>query len=359
MSRTGRTKRNQNSWIPIFLFIMLVLALAYVLYSQQEQSGPAPVEGGSFEVHFIDVGQADCALVICDGHYMLIDGGNAEDSDLVYAYLERHGAAHLDCMVASHAHEDHIGGLSGALNYAEVDTALCPVRSYGSKVFQSMVKYLEKQGKSITVPQPGDSFDLGSARVEILGPVREYDSTNNTSIVLRIDYGETSFLFTGDMEIGAENDLIDSGADLRATVLKAGHHGSDTSTGYRFLREVMPQYAVISVGEGNSYGHPSDEVLSRFRDAGAEVYRTDMQGHIVAESDGKTVAFRTEKEADSATNPTSNSTLQTYIGNVGSKKFHLPDCASARNIQEDKRVEFYSRSQAVSEGYEPCGRCKP
>lgn len=206
MSR--RRQKRQSGWELVFLFIMLVLALAYVLYSRQEQAAPSPAAGGGLEVHFIDVGQADAALVICDGHYMLIDGGNAEDSGLVYAYLEEHGAKHLDCMVATHAHEDHIGGLSGALNYASVGTALCPVRSYDSKSFQNMVKYLEKQGKSITVPRPGDSFDLGSARVEILGPVQEYDDANNTSIVLRIDCGETSFLFTGDMETGAEADLL-------------------------------------------------------------------------------------------------------------------------------------------------------
>lgn len=354
-----KRQKQQPGWVLIFLFIMLTLAVAYVLYSRQEQTGPSPAAGGSLEVHFIDVGQADSALVICDGHYMLIDGGNAGDSDLVYAYLERRGAKRLDYMVASHAHEDHIGGLSGALNYAAVDTALCPVTEYSSKVFQNMVKYLGEQGKSITVPEPGDKFDLGSARVEILGPVKTYDDTNNTSIVLRIDYGETSFLFTGDMETGAEEDLIDSGANLSATVLKAGHHGSDTSTGYRFLREVMPEYAVISVGEGNKYGHPSGEVLSRFRDAGTEVYRTDMQGHIIAKSDGNTVTFTTEKEAATATNPTELPALQIYIGNSGSKKFHLPDCASAKNIQEDKRVEFHSRVQATMEGYEPCGRCKP
>ncbi len=358
MSR--RKQNRQPGWIlPALIAAALVITVVLVLSSRREPPAPPVEEGGSFQVHFIDVGQADSALVVCDGHYMLIDGGNAEDSDLVYAYLERHGASHLDYMVASHAHEDHIGGLSGALNYAAVDVALCPVTEYGSKVFQNMVKYLEKQGKIITVPEPGDQFDLGSAQVEILGPVREYDGTNDTSIVLRIDYGETSFLFTGDMETGAENDLIDSGADVSATVLKAGHHGSDTSTGYRFLREVMPRYAVISVGEGNSYGHPSGEVLSRFRDAGTEVYRTDMQGHIIAESDGKTVTFRTEKEASTATNPTGNSSLQIYVGNAGSKKFHLPGCASAQNIQEGKRVEFDSRIQAVAEGYEPCGRCKP
>ncbi len=356
MSR--RRQKQQSGWVMVFLFIMLFLAAAYVLFNRQGEAAP-PAEGGSLQVHFIDVGQADAALVICDGHYMLIDGGNAEDSDLVYSYLERHGAKNLDYMVASHAHEDHIGGLSGALNYAKVDTALCPVTEYSSKVFQNMVKYLEQQGKSLTVPAPGDKFDLGSARVEILGPVQEYDDTNNTSIVLRIDYGETSFLFTGDMETGAEKDLLESGADVRATVLKAGHHGSDTSTGYQFLREVSPRYTVISVGEGNKYGHPSDEVLSRFRDAGTEVYRTDMQGHVIAESDGKTVTFRTEKEADTATNPTGNSTLQMYVGNSGSKKFHLSDCASAKNIQEDKKVVFLTRLQAVLEGYEPCGRCNP
>ena len=357
MSR--RRQNRQSGWELIFLFIMLVLALVYVLYSRQEQAAPPPAAGGSLEVHFIDVGQADAALVICDGHYMLIDGGNAEDSGLVYAYLKEHGAEHLDYMVATHAHEDHVGGLSGALNYASVDAALCPVRSYDSKGFQNMVKYLEKQGKSIAVPRPGDSFDLGSARVEILGPVQEYDDANNTSIVLRIDCGETSFLFTGDMETGAEADLLDSGANVRATVLKVGHHGSNTSTGYRFLREVMPEYAVISVGEGNKYGHPSDEVLSRFRDAGAQVYRTDLQGHIVAKSDGKTVTFTTEKEADAAVNPTVDSTLRIYIGNAGSKKFHLPDCASVESIRKENQVELSSREQAVAEGYKPCGRCKP
>ena len=220
-----KRKKKSAGLFLLLAMVLLSLAAGYFLMEREDPPGRVqPGEGSSFQVHFIDVGQVDSALVICDGHYMLIDGGNAGDSDLVYAYLERHGAERLDYMVASHAHEDHIGGLAGALNYAKVDTALCPVTEYNSKVFQNLVKYLEGQGKSLTVPEPGDRFELGSAQVEILGPVQEYDDTNDTSIVLRIDYGETSFLFTGDMETGAEGDLLDSGADVRATVLKAGHH---------------------------------------------------------------------------------------------------------------------------------------
>lgn len=354
--------KRRIKWNQLVLTLLLLLSLASCgEYSAPPASSPVPAEGGSFAVHFIDVGQADAALVACDGHFMLIDGGNAADSDLIYAYLQNQGADHLDYMVATHAHEDHIGGLSGALNYAQVDTAYCPVTEGSTKVFQNMVKYLEQQGRALTVPEPGDTFSLGSAQVEILGPVKEYSDANNTSIVLRIDYGETSFLFTGDMEAEAEQDLIDSGADLSATVLKVGHHGSDTSSSYVFLREVMPQYAVISVGEGNSYGHPTETVLSRLRDADAVVYRTDLQGTILAESDGSSVTFRTEKTADAPTNPTVQppDAVQEYIGNSNTQKFHLPTCPSVGDIKETNLVSFSTREDAVAAGYDPCGRCKP
>ena len=322
-------------------------------------------EDSTFEVHYLDVGQGDCSLVLCDGHAMLIDGGESSESSKVYAYLKQRGVSHLDYMVATHAHSDHIGGLSGALNYATVDTAFCPVTDYDSKTFDSMVKYLDKRGIGITVPSAGDEFMLGSAHVQILGPQKNYDDPNDTSIVMKVTYGETSFLFTGDAERTAEADILDAGYDLSSTVLKVGHHGSDTSTSYPFLREIMPEYAVIQVGKDNSYGHPTEDTLSRLRDAEVKVYRNDLQGDIVCSSDGKTVSFTTTKNESVQTNPTVVVTPEAdqlddageYIGNKNSKKFHLPTC---KNLPAEKnRIYFDSRQAAVDAGQSPCGNCKP
>jgi competence protein ComEC len=238
-----------------------------------------------------------------DGAAMLIDGGNVADSNLVYAFLKDRGISRLDYIVGTHAHEDHVGGLAGALNYATVGTAYCPVTEFDSKAFNDFVKYLGEQGKTITVPKPGDAFRLGGANAEILAPLRPSDEPNNTSIVLKLSYGDVSFLFTGDAERAEEADILEAGYDVSATVLKVGHHGSETSTSYPFLREIMPEYAVISCGENNSYGHPDDNLLSRLRDAGAIVFRTDMQGTITATSDGRTVTFTTERNTNIQTKP--------------------------------------------------------
>lgn len=336
-------------------------------------------------VTFLDVGQGDASVLQCGGQTMMIDGGKAKASSYIYSWLKKNQISYLDVMVATHTDADHIGGLPGALNYAKVGTAYCPVTSGTTKTFQSFVRYLKKQGKSITVPEAGDEFSLGGAQVRILGPTDPQAEGNNSSIVLKVTFGDTSFLFTGDAEREEEQELLESGYDLESTVLKVGHHGSDTSTSYLFLRTVNPQYAVISVGADNTYGHPTEAVLSRLRDADVKTCRTDLQGTITAVSDGKKVTFQTERNADINTlgnagpgqkdetgqknkavsnvgkaAASDSSAEKTYVLNTNTHKFHDPDCSSMSQMKEkNKRIVTESRDQIIADGYDPCGRCHP
>lgn len=256
------------------------------------------VSADNLTIHFLDVEQADSAIVICDGNVLMIDGGNSSDSDLVFSYLKKTlKLDHLDYMIATHPHEDHIGGLAGALNACTVGKIYSPITEYNSRPFQSLKKYANKQGVAITIPAVGDSFELGSASVQFISPSKDYKDINNLSLVVRITYGNTSFLFTGDAKTEAEHDMVDSHYELESTLLKVGHHGSETSSSYVFLRDVMPNYAIISVGDHNKYGHPTEATLSRLSDAGAIIYRTDLHGTIICSSDGNTLSFSTEKNA--------------------------------------------------------------
>lgn len=353
----------------------------------------------TFSVKFIDVDQADAALIECDGHYMLIDGGNKEDSDLIYTVLKEENIRHLDIMVGTHVHEDHIGGLPGALNYATTDLILSPVTSYDSKAFVDFVKYANKNGNGLVIPSVGNKYMLGSAEITILG-LNAGTDVNDTSIVLSVKYGLTTFLFTGDAEREAEQAILNAGFDLSSTVLKVGHHGSENSTTYPFLREIMPQYAVISVGKNNTYNHPTDNTLSRLRDAGVTVFRTDLNGDVFFVSDGENVSVSVEKEAtyeqimtpgkvvqnnssDSGNNESSkpsNSTTNNntgsstnnnvgvtesssetdYIANTNTKKFHYPTCSSVKKMKKSNKW-YYSgtRDELIGMGYDSCGNCHP
>ena len=310
-------------------------------------------QADTLSVHYIDVGQADCVFLECGGEYMIIDGGNVDDSDLVVTYLQDQGVEELHTVICTHAHEDHVGGLAAVLAVYPTGQILSPTRTYSSACFDDFMYYADQQDITVTIPSPGDSFYLGSAEVTVLGPVKSYADPNNTSIVVKVEFGDTSFLFTGDMEKDAETDMLDAGMDVSADVLKVGHHGSSTSTGYRFLYEVDPEYAVISVGEDNTYGHPHRETVAILGDAEIPMLRTDELGTILAVSDGETITFTWEKQNAQPDDIEPADTA--YIGNKNSKKFHLPTCSGLP--AEQNQVVFDGYSDAIAEGYTPCSNC--
>jgi competence protein ComEC len=345
--------------------LILLLALLLCLTGCPPLNKDDPPVTGELKVHFIDVGQADCALIECNGEYILIDGGNVEDSQLVVSYLQKQGVEELLAVVCSHAHEDHVGGLPAVLAVYPTHHVYAPTRTYSSKCFDDFAHYTDQQGLEITIPAPGDYLSFGGATMTVLGPVKSYADPNDTSIVVRIDYGTTSFLFTGDMETQAENDMLEHWGefyDWHVDVLKVGHHGSETSTGYRFLNAVMPVYGVISVGKDNSYGHPHEAPMSRLEDAEVILYRTDKMGTIIAASNGTDISFTWENGGSKpilpdGSRPSDSGSIPatTYIGNKNSKKLHLPGCSSLPG--EENRVTFEDYDKAISEGYTPCSKC--
>lgn len=352
-------------WLSFCLFALLLFG-GCVDSADTAQSTPTGAVGDdvNFVIYFFDVGQADSALVICDGETMLIDGGNAADGADVVASISALGLLELDVVVSTHSDEDHLGGLPDVLEAFDVEVLYADGNSAETKIYRKFCDVATAKGLEQTDPAPGDSFSLGSAQVTFLGPISLASDPNANSIVLRIDYGETSYLFTGDATEKEEKEIIATGAELSADVLKVSHHGADECSGYLFLREVMPTYAVISVGAGNKYGHPTEDTLSRLRDVGASVYRTDELGEIVCRSDGINIEFSNgngedmpEAEPNRADITPSADENAVYIGNINSKKFHNADCGSLPD--EGNSIYFATREEAVSQGYEPCGRCKP
>lgn len=333
-------------------------------------------------VQFIDVGQADAALVGSKGHYMLIDGGNRSDSSLIYSVLKRKNIRALDMVVGTHAHEDHIGGLPGAYQFASVSRTICPTRSYNSDAFRNFAAAAKKSG-GIHIPSVGTHYKLGAADVTVLG-VNGGSDVNDTSIVLMVSYGKTSILFAGDAGRDAEQAILNRGTSLDADVLKVGHHGSASSTTYPFLREIMPRYGVISVGSGNSYGHPTDDALSRLRDADVKVFRTDMQGDIKLSSNGSKIKISVERNksantlrAPSASRSSGSSrgygvvppvtsgggssrAKADYVLNLNTKKFHYPSCSSVDDMAAHNKKYFEGpRKKVIAMGFVPCKRCNP
>lgn len=341
-----------------FFTFWMMLIVSMTLFSCSDDAGKAtaalPAEG-EMAIHFIDVGQADCTLLVSEGEAMLVDAGNREDDDLIISYLHELGIDELEYIVFTHPHEDHIGSGEAIIDEFPVEKIFM-LDEYDEGVEGYLYDAIAEEGIDAEAPSVGEEVPFGECIVEFLGPVEEYSDANDDSICLKVVHGENSVLFTGDAGSAPERDMIEAGSELEADILQAGHHGSSASNSYFFLRESNPRYVVISCEEDNMYGHPHEEAMSRFNDLGAEVFRTDTQGTVIAVSDGREIAFNCEgKKAD---RPYSVEPDQAaYIGNVNSKKYHSPDCGGLP--KEENRVYFMSIEAAEDAGYDPCGNCRP
>ena len=339
--------------------------------SEPEQSPALNREdGASFSLTMLDVGQGLSIFVQADGEYLLYDGGGRGTSSYVVAYLQQHGVTELEWLIASHYDEDHISGLVGVLHTTPVEQAMMPDYTTDTQIYQSLQTVLGEKNVPVIYPAQGDTFSLGEAEIQVVGPQNYvYDSDNDKSLCLRICYGDFQCLLTGDAEQDAEQDMVASRQDLTCDLYVVGHHGSSSSTSEELLDAATPAYAFLSVGEGNPYGHPTVQTLNALQQHGITLYRTDQQGEVTVYSDGQQWWFSTEPCQDwSAGNqsipeePLATTVPQTaqYVLNTHTKKFHFPDCLSVDQMSE-KNKEFTdaSRDELIARGYIACGRCNP
>ena len=284
--------------IPILLIIAALLYQPVVgLFHPEETITDTKADDKELAVSYIDVGQGDATLISKGDFHMLIDAGKNERGTTVVEYLKKEKVDKLNVLVGTHPDSDHIGGLDDVLENIPVDTVYLPEAKKETKTYQQVEEALAKTGKTAQMPEIGKNYTYdGNVMVRFLSPLTYYKDANDNSLVVQLAYGKNRFLFMGDAEEEAEQDMLKQQYDLECDVLKVGHHGSYTATGNAFLRESNPTYAVISCGAGNSYGHPHAEVLAKLEAEDVQVYRTDTMGTIVAVSDGNNVHLSTEKK---------------------------------------------------------------
>ncbi|WP_077864691.1 ComEC/Rec2 family competence protein [Clostridium saccharobutylicum] len=279
------------------LCILLTMIFSIFLVSCNKSSETMN-KGNNMMVHYIDVGQGDSELIQIGDKNILIDAGTSDKKTL--DYLKKINITKLDYVIATHPHEDHIGSMDDVINYCTIGTFYAPKVTTTTKTYENMIDALKKKNLKITVPKVGEQINIDNATLTFLAPnSTKYDDLNNYSIVVKVKYGNNSFLFTGDAEALSEGEILQKQLDIQADVLKVGHHGSSSSTSQDFLNKVNPKYAVISCAKGNDYGHPHKETLDKLKDKNIGIFRTDLSGTIIATSDGAKITFNS--------NPVNNS----------------------------------------------------
>ncbi len=272
--------------------MMLAAGCMEILDLLDGDGGFYSYQEGELAVHFIDVGQGDSILIqLPEGEVMLIDAGPDSSGVPVISYLKEQGIERIDYLVATHPHADHIAGMKSVIQEFEIGKVFMPKVTHTTKTFENMLLAIKEKGLKITTARAGVTvMEADDLQLIFAAPCgTSYDSLNDYSAVVRIRYGNTACIFTGDAEAFSEEEMLDSGMELQADLLKVSHHGSSSSTIQEFLEAVSPEYAVISVGDENQYGHPHRETLDKLEEAGIAVYRTDQDGTVVFVSDSENI----------------------------------------------------------------------
>lgn len=289
----------------LIVLVILLLSYAYTtLINTENKNQEEPIkerktedvisaDENTLNVYFIDVGQADSILLENKGHYMLIDAGNNEDGPKLVNYFNEQDIKEFDYVVGTHAHEDHIGGMDDIIKNFKIDNFYMPDAITTTKTFEDVLDALEETNVIFQTPKVNQTFNLQDTTITTLSVTADEKNLNDTSIVLKVKHGTNTFLFMGDASTKIEKNLLNK--DIKSDVLKVGHHGSRYSTSLEFLKKVSPEYAVISVGENNTYKHPHEEILKRLEEQNIQIYRTDKQGTILAKSNGSIITFSTIK----------------------------------------------------------------
>jgi competence protein ComEC len=399
-------KKRLLTLLPLLLLLLFVINGhgSTVIGPTDGAVQPQPV-ASPLTVYALDIGQGDSLLIIAPGgKTVLVDAGVPGSGHIILDAMKRYGVDHIDLMVATHAHADHIGGADEVMLQTKVSAVLDSKVPNATKNYEDFLAAIDKTGAKYIAAAPGQSFDLGgNATLAVLAPIQPFftkdqlrsgaNEPNANSVVVRLDYKNFSMLFTGDAEAETEARMIANNANLKAKVLKVGHHGSRYATSEAFLQAVHPEAAIISVGADNRYSHPTQETLDRLKAAGVKVYRTDLNGEIKITSDGSSYQIDTQKTApltaifvgrttsggtakgdstepagtteptqEATSKPTQSNAQQSnsseqIVGNKNSKKYHFPGCPSYDSVSEKNLVVFKSAAEAEAAGYTLAGNC--
>lgn len=298
-------KKTKNKLMKFLLIIVIAICTyLYETYFEEPTANPeieyrqeeaVRINPNNLIIHFVDVGQGDCILISKNNEHVLIDAGNNEDGPLLVEYFKELGIKKFKYIIGTHAHEDHIGGIDNIINNFELGHYYMPDVITTTKTFEDVLDALLIKEKAFETPNIGDKFKLSDTEFEVLYLGNDKSDLNNTSIVLKLTYKNTSYLFMGDATSTVERILINEGKDLDSDVLKVGHHGSQYSSTAAFLKKVTPSYAVIQVGQDNEYDHPKQITLNKLEKLNSLTYRTDKHGTIILTSDGDNISFETIK----------------------------------------------------------------